>query len=439
KDFFVNQSLLLVERARDDIRRGMPIILTDNINDKDGVSSEFKDYLLFSAEDFVAGPEIYLSLLADLGVSNVKMVVTWQREKFLESATFLPDSEIPSCCATGACRANADLPVDSSVQYNKQRSNTQQNNKPQNNKPKVDSESYICDIAINQHENIAQHVHNIMVGKDNAEVSLKVGSAFTDIALKFIKLTQFLPSIVIVPLGADQKDKVANFINISAENILDYYKLNKHQGYEYDLETVCNTQLKLSEVSKAKILSYRPKIGGSEHYALIIGDPFKDKIPLVRMHSSCYTGDLLKSMTCDCYNQLHLAMKIMDQYYIDYNAGKESKFSGGIVLYLMQEGRGIGLTNKLRAYNFQAEGLDTVDANNIIGFNNDERDYTIASLILENLAINQISLLTNNPDKVKQLNTYNININQTIPLITPSNEYNKEYMKVKAERLNHKF
>tara|TARA_Y100000034_G_scaffold83231_1_gene99652 strand:- start:374 stop:976 length:603 start_codon:yes stop_codon:yes gene_type:complete len=162
---------------------------------------------------------------------------------------------------------------------------------------------------------------------------------------------------------------------------------------------------------------------GLHHIALIKGN-IKNKDVLVRVHSECLTGDVFHSCRCDCNQQLDKALKLI---------AKED----GVLLYLRQEGRGIGLLNKIKAYNLQDEGMDTVEANENLGFNADTRDYTIGVQILADLGIKRVRLMTNNPKKIEGLEKYGIKIVERIPLIIKPNTTNKNYLKVKKEKLGH--
>ena len=163
------------------------------------------------------------------------------------------------------------------------------------------------------------------------------------------------------------------------------------------------------------------KEGENEHIVLIKGE-LKQGI-LVRVHSKCFTGDTLGSLRCDCRKQLEKSLELI---------AKE----GGMLIYLDQEGRGIGLANKIRAYSLQDSGLDTVDANKELGFHNDPRDYSSAAKILAHFSIKRIRLLTNNPKKTSGLEGNGIKI-ERIPLLTEPNKYNKRYMETKKRRMNH--
>jgi GTP cyclohydrolase II len=162
-----------------------------------------------------------------------------------------------------------------------------------------------------------------------------------------------------------------------------------------------------------------------EHVAIIKGEVLGAEDVPVRLHSECLTGDVIGSLRCDCRDQLEAALKMI---------GRMDK---GIVLYLRQEGRGIGLVNKIRAYSLQDEGMDTVEANLALGFRDDERDYAIAAHMLMSLKVKSIRLITNNPKKIQQLTDYGIQINGRIPHVMEPNEYNRFYLETKAAKSGH--
>lgn len=175
-----------------------------------------------------------------------------------------------------------------------------------------------------------------------------------------------------------------------------------------------------------QIIIFKNIIDNKEHVCLV-KEPFDKNIgALTRIHSSCFTGDLLGSKRCDCREQLYKSLELINK-------------AGGILLYLNQEGRGIGLGNKIKAYKLQEEGLDTVDANIALGFKEDLRDYSIAAKILEFLNIKKIKLLTNNPKKVSGLKDYGIDVIERVPLIINSNHFNEKYLNTKKERMGHIF
>lgn len=174
-----------------------------------------------------------------------------------------------------------------------------------------------------------------------------------------------------------------------------------------------------------KLIPFRQKSNGLEHMALIKGEWEDEEPVMVRVHSSCATGDILGSKRCDCGEQLHKAMQMID---------KEGK---GVVVYIQQEGRGIGLMNKIAAYKLQEEGYDTVDANIHLGFKPDERDYGCGAQILRQLGVKKMRLLTNNPVKRVGLESYGLEIVENIPIETTPNPYNIRYLQTKKERMGH--
>ncbi len=174
-----------------------------------------------------------------------------------------------------------------------------------------------------------------------------------------------------------------------------------------------------------KLVAFHEKGTDNEHLALIKGEWKKDEAVMVRVHSSCFTGDILGSLRCDCGDQLTAAMELVQ---------REGK---GAVLYMQQEGRGIGLVNKLKAYKLQEEGMDTVEANLHLGFPMDARDYGVGAQILRYLGISKLKLITNNPRKRVGLNGYGLEIVDTIPLLIESNPHNEKYLAAKKEKLGH--
>jgi 3,4-dihydroxy 2-butanone 4-phosphate synthase/GTP cyclohydrolase II len=174
-----------------------------------------------------------------------------------------------------------------------------------------------------------------------------------------------------------------------------------------------------------KLVAFREKNTGSEHLALIKGEWKKDEPVLTRVHSSCFTGDILGSMRCDCGEQLHKAMQMVE---------KEGK---GAILYMNQEGRGIGLVNKLKAYKLQEEGMDTVEANLHLGFQMDQRDYGIGAQMLRYLGITRLRLMSNNPKKRAGLLGYGIEIVETVPIEAIPNPHNEKYLATKRDKMGH--
>lgn len=202
------------------------------------------------------------------------------------------------------------------------------------------------------------------------------------------------------------------------------YRL-KHDRFVHR-ETVCNFP---SQFGTFQLYAYRNLLDQTEHIAIVKGDPalFDDQPVMVRMHSECLTGDALGSLRCDCRQQLQSALKMIE------NNGL------GVVVYLRQEGRGIGLINKLKAYSLQDIGLDTVEANERLGFPADLRDYGMGAQMLNDLGVRNIRLITNNPRKIAGLKGYGLEIVERVPLLIEANDYNSNYLATKAEKLGHLF
>ena len=198
------------------------------------------------------------------------------------------------------------------------------------------------------------------------------------------------------------------------------YRLQRESLVEKGVEADMPT-----EYGHFRIIPFRQKSNGLEHVALFVGEWDKDEPVLVRMHSSCVTGDIFGSKRCDCGDQLHKSMELIS---------KEGK---GAIVYLNQEGRGIGLMNKIAAYKLQEEGLDTVDANIHLGFDPDERDYGVGAQILRELGVGKIRLLTNNPVKRVGLEGYGLEIVENVPIEICPNEYNERYLHTKKDRMGH--
>ncbi len=216
--------------------------------------------------------------------------------------------------------------------------------------------------------------------------------------------------------------RLARKLNIRIITIKDLiaYRI-KHEslierGVEVKLPTV---------YGKFRLIPFRQKSNNLEHVALLKGHWTPDEPILVRMHSSCVTGDIFGSMRCDCGDQLHKSMEMIE---------KEGK---GVVVYLNQEGRGIGLFNKIKAYKLQEEGKDTIQANIELGFRADERDYGIGASILHELGVGKIRLLTNNPVKRAGLEGYGLEIVEVVPIEVKPNKYNAYYLQTKKVKMGH--
>jgi 3,4-dihydroxy 2-butanone 4-phosphate synthase/GTP cyclohydrolase II len=216
--------------------------------------------------------------------------------------------------------------------------------------------------------------------------------------------------------------KIAEKFNLKIITIEDLIK------YQLEKESLVERGVRVklpTEYGNFDLIPYRQKSNGLEHVALIKGTWTKDEPVYVRVHSSCVTGDIFGSKKCDCGQQLHEAMRKIE---------KEGK---GVVLYMNQEGRGIGLFNKIKAYKLQEEGMDTVEANIELGFKDDERDYGVGASILRDLQLGKIKLLTNNPIKRKGLEAYGLKIIENIPIEIEPNEYNRFYLETKKKKMGH--
>ena len=181
----------------------------------------------------------------------------------------------------------------------------------------------------------------------------------------------------------------------------------------------------MAAAAAGRLHIFRPDDGSAEHYAIEIGRPDRDKPVLARLHSACFTGDVLGSLKCDCGPQLHAALAQM---------GHEG---AGVLLYLNQEGRGIGLANKMRAYSLQDQGFDTVEANHRLGFEDDERDFRIGAEILQKMGFAQVRLLTNNPKKLAMLQACGLTVTERVPLHVGQTAQNRAYLATKAAKSGH--
>ena len=233
-------------------------------------------------------------------------------------------------------------------------------------------------------------------------------------AIGLAKSAQLLPAMLMLPAPA-----LPGLTELAAGPLL------AQLAHEAAMAPVAAARLPLQSAENSRLHIFRPDDGGAEHYAIEIGAPPRDAPVLARLHSACFTGDVLGSLKCDCGPQLHAALNAMGL------AGQ------GVLLYLNQEGRGIGLANKMRAYDLQNQGFDTVEANHRLGFEDDERDFRIGAALLKRLGFDAARLMTNNPRKVSRLEGHGIAVTERVPLITPRNRHNTGYLDTKAEKSGH--
>lgn len=239
-------------------------------------------------------------------------------------------------------------------------------------------------------------------------------------SIELAKLAQVLPAVVVAPAPANQASSATPIAGVEAAAIGQF-----RRTLAATLKLTTQTDIPLHGGIAARFVLFADGLGRSQT-AVVVGRPDFSKPVPVRLHSACLTGDVFGSRRCDCGDQLRLSLHLLR------DAG------GGIVLYLAQEGRGLGLANKLRAYRLQDTGLDTVDANTTLGFEHDERDYSIAARMLEMLGCSRVRLLSNNPAKIKGLEAAGIKITEHVPLVTPVTSENRRYLATKAARAGHK-
>ena len=243
-------------------------------------------------------------------------------------------------------------------------------------------------------------------------------------AIMLAKIARLLPAVLLAPLPEDaDHDAVAatdSLLLVAAEEVFEY-----RFAAARSLEIVAQASVPLAGAEDTRIVAFRPSDGGVEHLAIVIGQPTPDRPVLTRLHSECFTGDLLGSLRCDCGDQLRGAIETI------------AEEGAGLLLYLAQEGRGIGLVNKLRAYTLQDRGADTYAANEQLGFDADERVYMPAAEMLCQLGFQHVRLLTNNPRKVEGLTRHGITVDQRVPHSFPSNGHNEFYLETKVARGGH--
>lgn len=239
-------------------------------------------------------------------------------------------------------------------------------------------------------------------------------------AIRVAKSARLLPSVVGVAVEDAGRIAAREGLTLITKDVE-----AKALVAETTLERISSARVPLQTSEASRVHVWRPVSGEEEHYAIEVGSPDRDAPVLTRLHSACFTGDLIGSLKCDCGPQLRAAL------------GQIGAEGAGVLLYLNQEGRGIGLANKMRAYSLQDEGFDTVEANHRLGFEDDERDFRIGTGILKRMGFNAVRLMTNNPGKVAAMEAAGLAVADRVPLIVGENAYNVEYLATKAKKSGH--
>lgn len=366
---FVPSALVTVDRAAGDLRRGLPVVVSDG-----GGSA----VLALAAE--LAREEVLAALKAWSGATP-DLVLTPSRAATLKIRLYTPEAvrvPFPSWMTAEMARGLADPTTD-----------------------------------------LAQPLRGPFQARRDPVPSAALA------ALGLAKIARLLPAMVTVPApvaaaAAAGWAVARGLMPVEAQDIAAYPTISASS-----LEQVTSARVPLEMVEEARILTFRPKDGGLEHLAIVIGEPRRPGPVLIRIHSECFTGDLLGSLRCDCGDQLRGAI------------AQIAKEGSGILLYLAQEGRGIGLTNKLRAYALQDQGFDTMEANERLGYAADERLFEPAVEMLHRMGFTAVRLLTNNPDKVAALERLGVRVVERVPHAFSANPHNAFYLSTKASKAGH--
>ena len=359
---FVPDTVELLARARADLRMGVPVILT----------GEGKSVLVLAVETLSAGR---LADLRDLGGVPV-VAITARRAETLKARAYDGDLArviLPDGAGLGWVQAIAD-PADDLIAPMKG--------------PLISERGDGADL------------HRM--------------------ALVLVKSARLLPAAVVVAVSDGLGFAATNGLTMIAHALA-----KPHLAERSPLHPVASARLPLEASEAGRLYVYRPEDGGEEHYAIEIGRPDRDQPVLTRLHSACFTGDVMGSLKCDCGPQLRAALAQM---------GAEG---AGVLLYLNQEGRGIGLANKMRAYSLQDQGFDTVEANHRLGFEDDERDFRLGSDILKSMGFSAVRLLTNNPAKIAMMEKTGITVTGRVPLKVGETAHNRGYLATKAAKSGH--
>ena len=374
-------ALTAVERALAELRRGGIVVLRDD----DGAAG-----LAIAAES--CGP-LALQRLQGLAQAAPVLVTTRRRAEAI-------GMEIPPHIAGGMGDTNKPITLDLPA-------------------------GVPVDIILRPHEQGPDATRHIALRHFSRPVASHA-PRIAETAVELAKLARLLPAVVLGPLTRDTGDKRRDWardqdlLYVDAGDVLAY-----EETAARNLQQVAQANVPLEGAENARILAWRPSDGGKEHLAIVVGEIDPTESVLIRLHSECFTGDLLASLRCDCGVQLRGAI------------AQIAKEGCGVLLYLAQEGRGIGLVNKLRAYELQDDGFDTIDANEQLGFDADERIYAPAATMLARMGIKRVRLMTNNPQKIAQLARHGIEVVERVAHSFPANGHNENYLRTKAERAGH--
>ena len=288
-----------------------------------------------------------------------------------------------------------------------------------------------CSILLPNHfapEHILQLIGDLPLTMDTSGLTVlpEREDSMANLVLMLMRSARLMPAAIAAHIADPDPTELVRwaidrgFIMVNEDTIRSFEETSAGL-----LREAARAKLPLKDAENTEIAIFQPKDGGTEHFVLIINGGDKQSQPLVRIHSQCITGDILGSLKCDCGDQLRLAIRQM------------ADSGGGLLIYLAQEGRDIGLVNKLRAYALQDDGLDTVDANHALGFETDHRYYLPAAAMLRHLGHDNIKLMTNNPDKISQIENCGITVNERIAIKPDANPFNKNYLKAKKTRTGH--
>lgn len=357
-------ALLTLERAAADVRRGVPVVVQGGGERLLVLALERADQATIANFD---------TLSETHGIGESELLVTNQRAMGLKVAG-------KGWPAVGLCRAPWLTPADMVA---------------------------IADPTLDLSSPLKGPFHRVDTEPSDARQA----------AIKLIKWAQLLPAALVCQIEGNIP---GHLLAVDAETTL-----KADVSHAQTLLQVAAANVPLAGAENTRLVAFRPLSGGLEHIAIIVGDPSHSEPALVRIHSECFTGDLLASMKCDCGEQLRGAIKHM------------AEAGGGVVLYLAQEGRGIGLISKLKAYSLQDQGYDTVDANTKLGFEIDERVFAPAAEMLKSLGFNAVRLMTNNPNKVDGLKSLGVDVVERVEHKFPPNPHNIKYLDTKKARTGH--